>query len=76
MLGNFVRGGCELDGGGGDALGGGGESDGAGGRCCAEDGDGMAFVELAFGGLEGIVVEEVAVVDGDDLCRGHWWRSG
>ena len=41
----------------------------------AEDGDGMAFVEFAFVGLEGIVVEEVAVVYGDDLS-GARWRNG
>ena len=65
--GHFIRNGCDLDCGGGDALSGSGEGDGTGGRCCADDGDGMAFVELAFVGLEGVVVEEVAVVNGDYL---------
>ena len=48
------------------AFGGGGEGDVASGGG-AKDCEGVAFVELAVGCLEGIVIEEVAVVDGDDL---------
>ena len=50
------------------AFGGGGEGDDAGGGGGAKDGDGVALVEFAVDCLEGIVVEEIAVVDGDDLA--------
>ena len=46
------------------------------GRGGAEDGEGVAVVEFAVGGLEGVVVEEVAVVDCDDFAGAWWRRSG
>ena len=45
----------------------GGEGDVAVGCGGAEDSEGVAFVEFAIGCLEGVVVEEVAVIDCDDL---------
>src|SRR5215469_13644334 len=44
------------------------EGDVAVGSGCAEDYDGVAAVDFAVSRLEGVVVEHVAVVYGDDLC--------
>ena len=64
-MGGYGRG-FQGEGGGGKALGGGGDLDSSSRGGGAEDGDGVALVEMALGGVEGIMVEEVAVVDGED----------
>src|ERR1700754_1216192 len=68
----MCRGGLQGEGRRGKAFGGCGEGDVATGGGGAEDGERMAFVQFAVCGLEGIVVEKIAIVDGDDFA----WAGG
>src|ERR1700678_3512103 len=52
-------GGGQGEGGGGDAVGGGGDGDCSGAGGGAEDGEGVAVVELALGGVVWVVVGHV-----------------
>ena len=49
------------------------DNDGTCGGCGSKDGDCVSVVELAVGGLEGVVVGHVAVIDGDDFA---WAADG
>ena len=64
----LVGGDWNRDGCGWKAISGGGEGDVAFGCGGAEDGEGVAVVEFPFGCLEGVVVQEVAIVYCDDFA--------
>ena len=63
----------EGDGGGWETFGGRCQDNVAAGGGSAEDGEGVAFVELSVCGPEGIVVKEISVVYGDDV---GWTSDG